>query len=58
MQNLIISNQTKIVMLIMDGLVGYPRPPGGKVKIGNPPVPPELDVFAKRASSGLTVPVG
>jgi 2,3-bisphosphoglycerate-independent phosphoglycerate mutase len=57
MQNLIISNQTKIVMLIMDGLGGLPRLPGGRTELETARTP-NLDVLAERASLGLTVPVG
>ncbi len=57
MQNLIISNQTKIVMLIMDGLGGLPRLPGGRTELETARTP-NLDALAKRASLGLTVPVG
>jgi 2,3-bisphosphoglycerate-independent phosphoglycerate mutase len=57
MQNLIISNQTKIVMLIMDGLGGLPRLPGGRTELETARTP-NLDVLAESASLGLTVPVG
>jgi 2,3-bisphosphoglycerate-independent phosphoglycerate mutase len=57
MQNLIISNQTKIVMLIMDGLGGLPRLPGGRTELETARTP-NLDALAERASLGLTVPVG
>jgi 2,3-bisphosphoglycerate-independent phosphoglycerate mutase len=57
MQNLIISNQTKIVMLIMDGLGGLPRLPGGRTELETARTP-NLDALAESASLGLTVPVG
>jgi 2,3-bisphosphoglycerate-independent phosphoglycerate mutase len=56
MQNLIISNQTKIVMLIMDGLGGLPRLPGGRTELETAHTP-NLDALAERATLGLTVPV-
>jgi 2,3-bisphosphoglycerate-independent phosphoglycerate mutase len=56
-QNLIIPAQTKIVMLIMDGLGGLPREPGGKTELETARTP-NLDSLAENSSLGLTIPVG
>lgn len=53
----IVSAQTKIVMLIMDGLGGLPLEPGGKTELETA-VTPNLDALAERSALGLTVPVG
>ncbi len=49
--------ETKIVMLIMDGLGGLPREPGGKTELETARTP-NLDRLAAHASLGLTQPVG
>ena len=49
--------QTKIVMLIMDGLGGLPREIGGKTELETAHTP-HLDRLAAHASLGLTQPVG
>jgi 2,3-bisphosphoglycerate-independent phosphoglycerate mutase len=49
--------QTKIVMLIMDGLGGLPREPGGKTELETAHTP-NLDRLAEHSSLGLTQPVG
>jgi len=54
--SLIIRAQTKIVMLIMDGLGGLPRAPGGKTELETANTP-NLDALAERSSLGLTIPV-
>ena len=56
MQNLIIHAQTKIVMLIMDGLGGLPRQPGGNTELETAHTP-NLDALAECSSLGLTIPV-
>ena len=56
MQNLIIHAQTKIVMLIMDGLGGLPLQPGGKTELETAHTP-NLDALAECSSLGLTIPV-
>jgi len=56
MQNLIVSAQTKIVMLIMDGLGGLPLEPGGKTELETAHTP-NLDALAECSSLGLTIPV-
>lgn len=55
-QRLVSSAQTKIVMLIMDGLGGLPREAGGKTELESAKKP-NLDDLAFRSSLGLTVPV-
>jgi 2,3-bisphosphoglycerate-independent phosphoglycerate mutase len=55
-QNLIIPAQTKIVMLIMDGLGGLPLHPGGKTELETAHTP-NLNALAERSSLGLTIPV-
>jgi 2,3-bisphosphoglycerate-independent phosphoglycerate mutase len=49
--------ETKIVMLIMDGLGGLPRDLGGKTELETAHTP-HLDRLAAHASLGLTQPVG
>lgn len=56
LKNLIIPAQTKMVMLIMDGLGGLPREPGGKTELETA-YTPNLDAIAERSSLGLTIPV-
>jgi 2,3-bisphosphoglycerate-independent phosphoglycerate mutase len=57
LQNLIVPAQTKIVMLIMDGLGGLPLEPGGKTELETA-ITPNLDRLASQSALGLTVPVG
>ena len=57
LQNLIVPAQTKIVMLIMDGLGGLPLEPGGKTELETARTP-NLDALAAQSALGLTVPVG
>ena len=56
-QEKIIPAQTKIVMVIMDGLGGLPQEPGGKTELETA-VTPHLDDLAARSELGLTIPVG
>jgi 2,3-bisphosphoglycerate-independent phosphoglycerate mutase len=49
--------ETKIVMLILDGLGGLPREPGGRTELETARTP-NLDALAARSELGLTVPVG
>jgi len=55
-QKLIQSAHTKIAMLIMDGLGGLPREPGGLTELETARTP-NLDALAERSALGLTVPV-
>lgn len=56
LSQLILPAQTRIVMLIMDGLGGLPRNPGGKTELEIARTP-HLDALAERSSLGLTIPV-
>lgn len=56
LQSLIVPAQTKIIMLIMDGLGGLPREPGGKTELETAQTP-NLDALAEQSSLGLTIPV-
>jgi 2,3-bisphosphoglycerate-independent phosphoglycerate mutase len=57
LQNLIVPAQTKIAMIIMDGLGGLPLEPGGKTELETAHTH-NLDVLAAQSALGLTVPVG
>ncbi len=54
--NLIVPAQTKIAMIIMDGLGGLPLEPGGKTELETAQTP-QLDALAARSALGLTIPV-
>lgn len=55
-KKLIAPAQTKIVMIIMDGLGGLPQEPGGKTELESAHKP-NLDALAARSALGLTIPV-
>jgi 2,3-bisphosphoglycerate-independent phosphoglycerate mutase len=55
-QKLIIPAQTKIVMLIMDGLGGLPRAPGGKTELETATTT-NMDALAGLSNLGLTLPI-
>src|SRR5512143_3386407 len=57
LHNLIVPASTKIAMIIMDGLGGLPREPGGKTELETA-CTPNLDALARRSALGLTVPAG
>ena len=57
LQNLIVPAQTKIAMIIMDGLGGLPLEPGGKTELETARTP-NLDALAVQSALGLTAPVG
>jgi len=57
LQELIMPAQTKIAMIIMDGLGGLPRELGGKTELETAATP-NLDALAAQSELGLTVPVG
>ena len=57
LQELIMPAQTKIAMIIMDGLGGLPLEPGGKTELETARTP-NLDALAAQSALGLTVPVG
>src|SRR6516165_5546697 len=49
-------NQSKIVLLVADGLGGLPLEPGGKTELESARTP-NLDACAREGVTGLTVPV-
>jgi 2,3-bisphosphoglycerate-independent phosphoglycerate mutase len=57
LQDLVVPAQTKIAMIIMDGLGGLPLEPGGKTELETAHTP-NLDALAAQSALGLTVPVG
>ena len=52
-----VENQTKIAMLIMDGLGGLPQEPGGKTELETANTP-NLDALAGKSALGLSTPLG
>ena len=56
LQDLIVPAQTKIAMIIMDGLGGLPLEPGGKTELETARTP-NLDALAAQSALGLTIPV-
>jgi 2,3-bisphosphoglycerate-independent phosphoglycerate mutase len=56
LQELIAPAKTKIAMIIMDGLGGLPREPGGKTELETAQTP-NLDALAENSALGLTIPV-
>ncbi len=56
LQRLIEPAQTKIAMIIMDGLGGLPLEPGGKTELETA-CTPNLDTLAGQSVLGLTIPV-
>jgi 2,3-bisphosphoglycerate-independent phosphoglycerate mutase len=57
LQEWIVPAKTKIVMLILDGLGGLPREPGGKTELETA-CTPHLDRLASQSALGLTQPAG
>src|SRR5574342_476329 len=57
LRRLIVRAQTKIVLLILDGLGGLPLKPGGKTELETA-CTPNLDQLAARSALGLTQPAG
>lgn len=57
LQKLAVPAQTKIAMVIMDGLGGLPLEPGGKTELETAHTP-HLDALAAHSALGLTMPVG
>jgi 2,3-bisphosphoglycerate-independent phosphoglycerate mutase len=56
LQELAMPAQTKIAMIIMDGLGGLAREPGGKTELETAQTP-NLDALAAQSALGLTIPV-
>jgi 2,3-bisphosphoglycerate-independent phosphoglycerate mutase len=56
-KNLLEPNDKKIVLLVMDGLGGLPREPGGKTELETARTP-NLDALAAGAECGLHLPIG
>ncbi len=56
LKELIFPAQTKIAMIILDGLGGLPLEPGGKTELETARTP-NLDALAAHSALGLTVPV-
>lgn len=56
-QNQTVAAQTKIAMLILDGLGGLPRESGGKTELETAHTP-NLDALAARSTLGMTQPSG
>jgi 2,3-bisphosphoglycerate-independent phosphoglycerate mutase len=56
LRDLIVPAETKIAMIIMDGLGGLPREPGGRTELETAHTP-NLDALAENSALGLTIPV-
>ena len=56
-KELIVKNEKKIVLLVMDGLGGLPREKGGKTELETANTP-NLDALAAGAECGLHLPIG
>jgi 2,3-bisphosphoglycerate-independent phosphoglycerate mutase len=56
-RELAVENGTKIVLFVMDGLGGLPHPETGRTELESA-YTPHLDMIAREAACGLTVPVG
>ncbi len=56
LHSLSVPAQTKIAMVIMDGLGGLPLEPGGKTELETARTP-HLDALAAQSALGLTIPV-
>ena len=56
-QKMTVPSDSKIVMLILDGLGGLPLMPGGKTELETARTP-NMDALAARSELGLTIPVG
>ena len=55
-RELFLKNQSKIVMLVADGLGGLPMTAGGKTELESA-LTPNLDALARRGVQGLSIPV-
>ncbi len=57
MRELSVSTDSKIVLLVLDGLGGLPMQPGGKTELEAAETP-SLDLLAASSDLGLSIPVG
>ena len=57
LKKLIVSAESKIILLVMDGLGGLPLEPGGKTELETA-CTPNLDALAAKSILGLTQPAG
>ena len=57
LQRMTVPSDSKIVMLILDGLGGLEREPGGMTELETARTP-KLDALASRSALGFTLPVG
>src|SRR5512146_2305922 len=55
-RELFVKNDSKIVLLVADGLGGLPLEPGGKTELETARTP-NLDAMAREGITGLTIPV-
>lgn len=53
----VIPAETRVAMLILDGLGGLAREPGGRTELETAHTP-NLDALAKQSALGLTIPIG
>ena len=56
LQKLIVPSQSRLVMIILDGLGGLPQAPGGQTELETADTP-HLDALAAQSALGLTIPV-
>jgi 2,3-bisphosphoglycerate-independent phosphoglycerate mutase len=56
MKELSVKNETKIVLLVLDGVGGVPMEPGGPTELEAAHTP-NLDALAARSACGLSIPV-
>jgi 2,3-bisphosphoglycerate-independent phosphoglycerate mutase len=56
-RDLAMKNNSKIVLLVLDGLGGLPRAPGGATELETARTP-NLDALAARSECGLHLPIG